>query len=247
MSDRTQPATQKRRRDARRDGDIAKSPTLTAALSQCGWLIAVHGLGAWTFFSVVAFVGFVSGLDTRLGVHALYATVLTQALGTFAPIAAGAIGVGIVMTAVPELVQTRGALAWKRITPDVNRLNPVSGATRLFGVDTLTELGVLLMQLALSSVVAGLAVYGYAQVLPDLLPLPLTAQAGFIGVAMLSLFARMTGSQLLPAVVHAVLRHLLWLRRLRMSHADVRREHRDEDGDPHLKSERRARYRQIVK
>jgi flagellar biosynthesis protein FlhB len=247
MSERTQPATPKRRKDARRDGDLAKSPTLTAACSQFGWLIAMHGLGAWSFLSVVALIGFITGLDWSLGLHTLYVDVLTHVLAALVPLAVGAIALGIVTTAVPELIQTRGAFPWKRVTPDITRLNPVNGAKRMFGLDTLAEFGVMLMQLVLSCTVAALAVHAYARELPSMLQLPVLAQASLIGLALLGLFARMTGSQLLPALVHATLRHLLWLRRLRMSHADVRREHRDDDGDPHLKSERRARYRQIVK
>ena len=55
----------------------------------------------------------------------------------------------------------------------------------------------------------------------------------------------MAASQIAPAVADYFIQRFLWLRRLRMDKNEIKREYRDDEGDPYVKSRRRALHREL--
>ncbi len=244
MSEKSEAPTPKRLRRAREDGDIAKSAHLTIAVSGLFWWLFLLMEGAQLYAQLVAVIERVCALDQAERFTVRLDAVL-EAVSKLVGPALATVGAGVLAALVPELAQTRGVLAWKRIAPDFKRLNPVEGFKKLFGLKVVFDTGLLLVQLFVLLVLALRAVLAcFAEFVP-LHALPLAKQLGWIASAQMHFLALAAASMLVPASVDIALQRVLWRRRLKMEKHEVKRENRDDEGDPHVKGHRRQLQREL--
>lgn len=244
MSDKTEKATPRRLQRARRDGDIAKSVHLSAALSGVLWWLLLVVETPVLFEAFVRAIGTILALDaTRPFAEQMKATL--QALLEPGRTALAMIGFGTMAVVVPELTQTRGLVAFKRIAPNFGRLNPIAGFKNLFGLKIVFDTAVMLVQFVILSFIAWRSIAAWLGVAAPAYALIPTSQLALIANAHTHLLAIAALSQLAPAAGDYALQRVLYRRRLRMDKEEVKREFRDEHGDPHFQGRRRAFHRQL--
>jgi flagellar biosynthesis protein FlhB len=142
-------------------------------------------------------------------------------------------------------LQARGSFAAARLAPDLTRLDPVEGIKRLFQLDRIVQ---VLRALVVMLVVGWLS-YGLVRAhLPDVVAsvgaLPAAAALGAELARQLLWYAVFAGLGL-AAIDFLVVRRS-WLGRLKMSKDEVKREHREAEGDPQLKQERRRAHQRML-
>ena len=234
--DRTLPPTEARLRRARDGGQVPVSQELVTAL----------GLGGLTLVMALIVPGVTFGLTSTLApmltqldrpiqaAMAASARAILVTIGMPLLLIAG-VGAGAVLLQTQFLLSTRG------ITPDLSKLDPKRGLSRIFGLDGLAE--------AVKSLVkAGVLVWAVWHAMTGLAPAALGA-AGWSAPHL----AMRAGQELVRLLVTLslcqgaiALADLLWVRwrfqdRLSMSLQEVKDEYREAEGDPKLK----ARVRQI--
>ena len=249
MSDKTEEATPRRLRKAREDGDSGASvPAAQAVAFLAAAAVvpsAVRALAIRTandLRAAIAQAGALAGDGSGRGSARFDAvspatTVLTLCLPLL--LAAGLTG------AVAHALQTGGAIASKRLTPQLERLNPFAGLRNLFST---TRLFAVARALFAGIVVGWLALRGLGDHLVDLARLagraawvaPVVAEVAGVLVWRAALFGLMLG------MFDLVVTRGAWLRRLRMTKDEVRREHKDAEGDPQQKAARERAYHELL-
>lgn len=145
-----------------------------------------------------------------------------------------------------EIVQTGGVLTAEPLRLDFSRMNPATGLKRLFSVRMLVEAAKNIAKMLVYGALAGLSIRGaITTAAPALVGAePLAAGLRHDAMRMLSLF-------LAAALAFAVLDQLIvrrdFLKRMRMSRREVRRESRDREGDPRFKQKRKSLHREFTK
>jgi flagellar biosynthesis protein FlhB len=122
------------------------------------------------------------------------------------------------------------------LTPDAGRLDPVKGVKRIFSLATLAELLKSLLKVALLGAVL-LAVLSHA--LGDFLltpPCGLPCAAESFARAARAALAGASAVFLAVGLADVALQRWLFRREQRMSLEEVRREWKEEEGDPHVKA-----------
>ena len=230
---------------ARERGVVARGVDL-------GFLAALAGFSGYLWFQGPALVGRMTQamrdallIAPRLASDDAARRVAVQVLETAIRPVGFLAAAMFLLVLVFEVVQTGGVFSTAPLRPDFSRLNPANGLKRLFSfrlfIETLKSLlklvayallGILVVRHAIESA----AVIGDAARLSTAL-----REAGF---RLLELF-------LAAALVFAALDQLLarrdFLRRMRMSRREVRRELRDREGDPRLKQKRNQLHREFAK
>ncbi|SIO55348.1 EscU/YscU/HrcU family type III secretion system export apparatus switch protein [Paraburkholderia phenazinium] len=244
MSDKSEAPTPRRIRRAREDGNIARSTHLTVVASGlCWWLYLfieaprLYALGTRLILQVTTLDG-ARPFDERLAsTLALLSACLPTVLST--------LGVGALAVLVPELAQTRGTLAFKRIAPDVKRLNPVNGLKQMFSLRLLWDTLLTLLQFAILLYLFVQALLAWLRQLAPMWTFPLPVHLGYIAMSHSHLLISMVASQIALAAADYFIQRFLWLRGLRMDKNEIKREYRDDEGDPYVKSRRRALHREL--
>ncbi|MBL0421438.1 EscU/YscU/HrcU family type III secretion system export apparatus switch protein [Ramlibacter sp. AW1] len=244
--DRELPATERRLEKAREQGQVPRSRDL-AHLASIGLLLALlAGLGPWIGGQALRLVGGALRFDR----DAAFATAdLTHRLGST--------GVDALLWLAPLLLLFALALGaagialggWnvstEALAPRLDRLDPVAGLRRLVQPQQmLTQLRLALLVAALLGAAAWF-LWRHAQGLDLLARMSLGAAvaSGFDWLA--GGLAVLAGTCLVAALIDVPMQLLRHRSDLRMTREEVRREHKESDGDPHLKGERRRRQREL--
>ncbi len=238
MSDKTEQPTPRRLRRARQEGD---SP-VSGALVQAGAFVVVLALVPRALASVTPVVrGLLERAFTRtdLAFSARELVLLVAALSL--PIVAA----GALTAAALGFVQTGGVVAFNKVAPDLARANPIQGLRNLFRVDRFVALA---RAVGTTLLVAWLAVHLVLSELGSLGnsvgELERGAHAGLSLAHTLAWAAALVGLGL--SAIDLVAVRYTWLQRLRMSKDEIKREHRQAEGDPELKAARQRAHREAL-
>lgn len=245
--DKNLPATPQRLKKARQDGQVARSKDLSN--------LAVLGGGAAALM-VLAPMGFEmmrSALQRQLRFD--HAT-LQQPQSVVERLASGfgdglmiylPLGLLVLALAMATTIAAGSyAYSTKPITPDLTRLSPLAGLKRLFSKQQLVEVAKLTGITILMGLVAWQFISVHVEQFATLLMRPLEGALAQLG-SWLSLGVGMLLTViLLVAVLDVPAQKFLHAQQMRMSHQEVKREHKEMEGDPHVKGQRRARQRQLA-
>jgi flagellar biosynthetic protein FlhB len=243
---KTEQPTAKKLSDSAREGDVLMSRELATALmmlAAAGWMVAA---GGWFVQS--------AGDLLRRGLTLTAADVADFAPGEallrngaeillpLASLFALALGAAVAGPAMLGSIGWRGkALHFKG-----NRMNPMSGLKRMFGMQGLTELGKALAKVLL------LGTIGYYLVLsslPAIMTMASTDLIGAIGLAGKEIghaMLTLAGGLVVIALIDVPVQWFTRNQRLMMSKQEVKEEMRQSDGAPELKQAQRQRAHEIL-
>ena len=244
--DRQLPATEQRLKQAREEGQIARSRDLVHLAAICALLGLLSFLGPWVADQSLQLVG--TGLHfsrddafepARMIPH--LGRMGTAGLGTVTPLLAAM----ALLLAGTTLAVSGWNLTLKALEPKFDRVNPLAGMGRLVGWRSMLgqlRLGVLAAALLGC---AGYYVTQHAQEIDALSRMPLGAALS-TGFGWLSGgLTLLAGVCLVAAGVDVPMQIFRHRAELRMSLEEVKKEHKESDGDPHVKGERRRRAREM--
>ena len=236
MSDKRFPPSIQRLKKARRDGKSVKSRLVVVA---CGWIsfsaflavthpwVRIGTLIQWFRFKVLSPAATLK-----------YSLLFTGALLTLG------IGSVAVATVLASVLQTKGLVTTKQITPDLTRLQPVGYVRRLREGVVDTSMGVV--RVALLVVVLGPLMVTYLWHAPELFRAPGEWVVPGIQSYLESVVIR--GLSVM-AVLGGCAYFLVWWRFIkehRMSFEEVKEEFKESEGDPHLRAARKHEHQALA-
>jgi flagellar biosynthesis protein FlhB len=244
MSAKTEEPTPKRIRKA---GEEGNSPLSTFASQSFAFVAAV----AIAPSAIVAVVFRTSGdLRSAIG-HARDASpdiALNPAslAGAIILLSLPILATAGVVAAIASLVQTGGVIATKRLTPNFTRLDVVEGMKQLLS----TQRAVTVVRSALFAVAIAWIEVGEFRANATALARTagrLDAAISLAGVTAVSVAKKAAVVGLVLAVLDIVATRHSWRTRLRMTKDEVKREHKESEGDPEQKAAReRARQEMLA-
>lgn len=245
MSEKTEQPTPKRIRDSREKGDICKGQDLAPAavvLALTVYLIA----NAFAIYEAVAEmvnIGFLAmNLPYEEALGKCYALVLSTAVKVVGPL------VAVVMaTALAVLLAETGFLfAPKAAMPKLENLNPQKWFKRVFSMKNLFELFKNIVKVTLLTLIVWNVM---EKAIPSLFAIP---QAGLTGLwselaeAVSDLLLQVSGAFAVVAVLDYFYQKYKWTRDHMMGIDEVKREYKESEGDPHIKSQRKQLQRELM-
>ncbi|MGF6524915.1 EscU/YscU/HrcU family type III secretion system export apparatus switch protein [Variovorax sp. PvP013] len=245
--DRNLPATQRKLDKARKDGQVARSRDLSH--------LAVVGTGAVALMLLAptGFEAMRAALAQALVFDAATVSDPAQMLARLARLAGFGLAVcalfaGIVLfVAVGSTIAAGGWVASaKAITPDFGRLNPLSGIANLFSKQQLFNVAKLVFMSALLGLTGWLFLSGSIGTVTQMMTQPAPAALRTLGDWLVSGMGLMLLVVLTAAVVDVPLQGFFHRAKLKMSHEDVKQEHKESEGDPHTKGRQRSAAREIA-
>ena len=236
--EKTEKATPKRRKQARKEGQVARTPDLGGWATMLLLGLAMPTLlgreiHAWTDLMTQAFTATEHPTTTvalqllgQGGRHALESLVV---LGSMVMV----VGVG------SAIAQGGFALATKQVKPSLSKLNPIKGAKRLFGPQVAWEGVKVLVKSALVAVIVTHAIKGLMPLVGGLVPMD--AVVGDVRTSALGLARTVAFAGLAMAGADYAMQRRRVGKQTRMTKDEVKQEHKQSEGDPLLKGAIRSR------
>jgi flagellar biosynthetic protein FlhB len=240
--DKTEEPTPRKLEQAREKGDIVYSAEVGAALS----LIAATGIVAFMSGPILSemarsFIGFIAMPDQYSAepgaLRAIGAAVGVRLIAIFALVA---IFLGLAGLAA-RYVQDQPTFTGERLTPKLNKLNPVEGFKRVFGKQAAASFLKSLAKLVVVGAAMAWVLWPNNAELENIALLDPRALLLFIKERVVSMLLALASAAAVIAAVDYLFTRQSYMKRMRMSRREIKDELRQSDGDPMVK----AKLRQI--
>lgn len=246
--ERTEPASERRREQAREEGQVARSrelSTLTLLVAAGGGLWFM-GLGLADKLADMMRRGMQLGRTLAFEPDLMLLRLSDSCLDillAFSPL----LLLLLLASVSSELLLNGWMFTFKPLAPDWNRLDPLQGLARILSWQGVVEMLKAIVKTVLIGGVAAWVIWHNSGAVLGLVTEPLNAGVVHLVRLLGSSFLIMAGSMTLVAAVDIPFQ--LWDhgRKLRMTRAEVRQESRETEGDPQVKQRIRSQQREMAR
>jgi flagellar biosynthetic protein FlhB len=246
--DKTEKPTPKRRSEARKKGQVAKSQELTSAFVLIAGVGALAITGPSTFHKLQAVVsrGLTQAGDPSLasagGVGQVFRWIGSAFVSATAPVIIACVVAGI----LANVLQVRFRVTPKAIKPNFKKINPAAGFKRVFGKDAIVE---AIKAILKTVAVGGVGFLALWPLIPEL--------AGFVGLPPARLLSTISGMSMAIAIKVIAAFFVIaagdwvWQRRkheksLKMTRTEVKKEAKESDTPPEMKKAQARRRHEML-
>ena len=248
-NDKTEKATPKKRDDARKKGQVARSMDLNGAVVLLAALLALSafapGMVRRMSDATRDLLGLISQPNTVAAdtMPQIFGIVGSAWLFSLAPIAAVCLVAGLLVS-VGQVGFKPSAQALK---PDPKKLNPLSGAKMIFGTHALFESGKSIVKIGAVGAIAVLSLLPKLQELAAMVGTPAAVLLPEIGRAVLAIAQKAAFAYLVISIIDFAYQRWRHEKQLRMDKQEVKDEYKQQSLPSEVKSTQRRRAAEMAR
>ncbi|MFQ5962968.1 MAG: flagellar biosynthesis protein FlhB [Candidatus Scalinduaceae bacterium] len=248
FSEKTEPATPKKRQEARRKGNVANSQDFNSAMMLLFGAIFLYYLGGnmlgYMKDTMSLFLGnlFFEKLDVNI-LQALMIDIYSRNLKGILPI----LGAFMVIGIVSSYTQVGFLLSPKALVPDFKKLNPVTGIKNLVSKRSLVRLSMSLVKLSIMVLVAYFSIRKDIEPLMELVSMRLDGMFSAASSLIFYLTLKITIILFILALIDFMYQKWQYSKDLMMTKHEVKQESKQSEGDPLVKSRIKSVQREMAK
>jgi flagellar biosynthetic protein FlhB len=242
--DKTEKATPKRQKEARRKGQVAKSTEVNGAGVLIAGLIALSWVGpkiatgvAGSMRSAWALIAHPGEVASGAGLHGIMGMVESTLESTVAPMFGACLAAALLV----NITQIGFRPSFSGIKPNFKRINPGSGFKNVFGPKIFFETGKALAKVAVVGAVAAMTLVPLLTQPQATVGTTPAALGSLLGSNATSIIQRVVIAYVLIALVDLIHQRRKHTKELKMSKQEVRDEHKSTELPPEVKSALRRR------
>ena len=244
-SDKTEPPTPKRLRDARKKGQVAKSKEVVSAAIIVSLLFfltagADHYLGL--FRDLFDTPVWLEGVTFQEAFDDMVRKSFTLAIALIAP----PVGIALAMGIFANFAQVGALFAAEQVKPDLKKINPGKALKNIFSKKNLVELLKSLVKIAVLGVAVTHVVWNGMPTLIGVVNCGLNCLTPVLGSLFTELVIYVSLAFIVVAVADYAFQKLSFIKSMKMSKDEVKREYKESEGNPEMKSRRRNLFMEIV-
>jgi type III secretion YscU/HrpY family protein len=247
--DKSEQPTPKRLQDARKKGQVSKSRELTlSVLFFAG--AAVLAFGGSAYFNslkgiMVEFFqpGMLTGTMREDAMLQHFGDAFVRGMLLLAPL----LGAVFVTALVMDFLQVKSLFSPEVIKPKFNKLNPIEGFKNIFFKSrTYIELAKNLLKLVIVGYLC------YSTIRSSLRDLVLTARVPLVNTAhigaemVFSMLYKVGGVLCLLGAADWFIQKKMYMKQMMMSKQEIMQEYKQQEGDPHVKHQRKHLFQQLL-
>ncbi|NLC36260.1 MAG: flagellar type III secretion system protein FlhB, partial [Alcaligenaceae bacterium] len=246
--EKTEPASPRRLEKAREEGQVVRSRELNTFLVLSAGVGTLWVMGGYMFHNLREVIQQSMWFDPNVGRD--LTVMVTSAVSLFFKAFLGLLplfGVLVIVAILASVLLGGMVLSGKALQPKFERMNPLKGIKRMFSAQTLVELFKTLAKAIVIATVGVLVITHYRdQMLALMHATP--SEALTYGMSLVALCcALIVAALLLVVLIDAPWQIYSHFKKLRMSRQDVKQEHKESEGDPHVKGRIRQQQRAMAR
>lgn len=247
MAEKTEKATPKKLRDARKKGQVAKSQDFPSAFTFIVSIAGVLALASGIYQSLASylrakFISIQTMLEFRSIVGGLANEAIQVIMETSLPIMIGVALIGLLV----NFLIIGPLFSMEAMKPDIKRLNPVTNLKNIFKLKTFVELVKSVLKITGALILIYSVIYNSLGEITATCGLPLMASAAIFADFLEKVVLRVGIFFIAIAVFDLVYQKRNFAKEMKMEKFEVKQEHKDTEGDPHIKSKRRQTAQEIA-
>jgi len=239
--------SEKKREDTRKKGQVAKSTEVNSVFVLLAAIFLLRLVGPWMmreldnhireYFALCSLPADMSMqrlIDLSQGALVLLIKIILPFAGAIlcAGVLANVVQIGLLFTFEPMI-------------PKLEKLNPLSGLKRIFSMRTVVETIKNILKIILIGYIAYATIKGEYEILITLADVSIMMIWQFVLTSAYDIFLRTALVMLLIALADYGYQRYEHEKKLKMSHQEIKEEHKQMEGDPQVKQRIRALQREM--
>lgn len=250
--EKTEPATAKKLKDARKEGKVTKSKELTSAFDLIVLFLCLKifvsyvggnllGLFDLVYGNMADFVRINEGYMSSQAVSTVLFPVIIRWLLTVLPFFA----FGVVITFLISVIQVGWTVSAKPMQPKLSKFNPINGFKRIFSKDTLFELVKSIFKVGIIIYIAYTSVRDEAGHLFILYELDLKQAIALVGTLIIDIGLKISIVYLIIGIADYAYQKWKFNDEMKMTKQEVKDEFKNTEGDPQIKGRQRRKMQEV--
>lgn len=248
FQEKTEQATPRRRDEARRKGQVARSQELNSSVVLLSALIGLHFMGGTVLQRLMAFMTRIlsegPSIDVSPASFPLYVVDWSRAyfFSVFPVIlVVGAAGLAISLGQVGFMINEEA------LQPKFSRLNPLPGLKRLVSKRSLFELVKGILKIGIVGYVSYLTIAPEMSMVSQLADVSISDTFEYIGIMMFRVGLNTALVLLVLAIIDYAYQRWEWQNGIKMTKQEVKEESKQTEGDPQVRSRVRSLQRDMAR
>lgn len=240
MAEKSEKATPKKLRDARKKGQVAKSQDFPAAFTFLVSIAATLGLAGSLYAQMSGYLktSFKAVVEKQNYIPTLIGLMgegLKVSLWTSLPILLATVFVGV----LANVMITGPLFALEAMKPDLKKLNPIENIKAKFKLKTLVELVKQILKITGAIIIIYVTVYSDLGNLIYAAAMPLLGSTLLFNYFLVKVMIRIAIFFLAIALFDVIYQKINFAKEMKMEKFEVKQEYKDTEGDPMIKGRRR--------
>ncbi len=246
MPEKTEQPTPKKIKDSREKGQVAFSrdfSSMLVTLSGFAVIFATAGAFIQSGELMMRYVGAVyAGQSFADALSSSTHFVITEGLKLLLPFAL----IVLVIGGVGNYIQVGPLFAAKAVKPDANRLNPVNNAKNIFSMKKLVETGFNALKIIILTVVLVMVIMHFLQDMVNATECGMACVLPVFGKSATWVVVFASILFIFFAAIDLIIKRLQYTKEQMMTKEEVKKEYKETEGDPQIKSRRRSLYQELA-
>jgi flagellar biosynthesis protein FlhB len=248
--EKTEEPTEKRLRDAKKKGQVAKSQDLSSAVLLIVSVVVLWFSGGFIGSTLkdllIKQIDFATSFDGKITPQIANDSV-QQIIFTILYLMAGIFTVGLVIAFLVNYIQIGSIFSTESIKPNFTKLNPAQAfQQKFFKSRPYIEVGKTIVKIIIATAVVGTTLWNSRVDLIELTSQPPQQSLSFLSQLFLNVGLKVGIAYLLIGGADFFLQKMLHKKENKMSKKEVKDEYKESEGDPYIKSKRRQIHREII-
>ncbi len=246
--EKSEQATPRRREEARKKGQVAKSREIPSVLVLMTGLLVLFLIGRHLTMSLANFTAQMLGRAGTLSITPSSVQALGQEMITFLLVALAPLLLAVLAMAVlANYIQVGSLFAVELLKPDFSKINIFKGLKRMFSIQSWMEMLKSMLKLVIIGYVAYSTIAGELKEIVPLTDQELPAIFNYISRVSFNIFIKSTLVMALLAGLDYLFQRFQHEKKLRMTHQELKEEFKQTEGDPLIKSRVRSLQREMAR
>jgi flagellar biosynthetic protein FlhB len=244
-SSKKHPASAKKKKDAKKKGNVAKSQDVGIASGLLAAFIALTAMKGFYMKQLLLTFDF----SRNAIVDPANVDIMQLCLFTARQVAVLSLPVlcSVMIIAVAQnIAQVGFILTAEQMKPKLEKINPMKGIKKWFAIKSLVELMKSLAKIAVTFYIGYTVWRGFQDSINASVLLKADALLALGGKIISTLFWKVLILYITIAVIDALFQRWQWARDLKMSDKEIRDEYKNQEGDPYMKAKRKQIHQQIA-
>jgi len=247
MAEKSEKATPKKLRDARKKGQVAKSKDFPSAFT---FIAAVAGILGSSGYLYTKLAGFMILMfkeiknDTQLENRA--AAFIAQSLDVINTSSMPILGLVTLIGVVVNFLTIGPLFSLEALKPDLKKLNPITNLKNMFKIKTFVELIKSILKIAGALFLIYLVMMDSLGEIISSAALPVLGTAMIFNDFLVKVMIRVGIFFIVIGIFDLVFQLQNFAKEMKMEKFEVKQEYKDTEGDPHIKGKRKQRAQEIA-
>lgn len=240
MANKTEKPTQKKLQDASKKGQILKSRDLTVSVIM---LVGTLYLGyVFDVHHIMSILEYILDHNAKPDIWDYFKAMGIGWLKTIIPF----LLVCMFTTILVSWFQSKMQLATGAVKLKFDSLNPVNGLKRIFGLKTVKEFVKAILYIIFFALEIKVFWSNHKSLLFKTLDGDIISLLSDWGEMLFLLILYCLGSMIIVLIFDFIAEYFLFMKDMKMDKQEVKREYKEQEGNPEIKSKRRERHQEIL-